>query len=635
MRVTRAVTVLLAVAVATFITAPPSAAAGPKKFQTLRPGEHVNVDSPVRVNVVLVGYQPGSVDMKRLRSMLPAESNPTVRDPLYFGIDQPVGLHHRYDYRTQFAGAAFNDAFFSLLASSGFVAPRTWLGDLYNDQEHNTLDVGPTLRVIDANATERWLEDRASRDLGIGATEETVYLVNWWGRPDFQFHVFLSPGERDPDTGVDHGRLIDRSLSAWGGASGRSWFFDLSAGPEWWQGSWNVDDADITGDGITDYRIPPAWEYGNVTGYRPFNDLTGDLGKVIRYVAVDMLFTPSPFYDPGALVPGPTGDRVIAINQFDGDPAMTAASGITPDAIRANHQALTPYYDTKVTVTARPLSGEVRRVWGIISLQNVVDDCWRAFGYLFAEEWCWFDAHRSDLFPSKPGDAVMPGIGWTAPADEIAPIPWVGIADDNQTDGSPGFVSMFDSSVRRARYGIAYTRTATHEFGHMAGLSHPHDGWDPGERRGVNPDMTGDFFGWLGDSVATVMSYQEITYSFSVFDKDNMNRWTTARLLDRANAEIPDILAASSSPAVRNLLDRADETFGRSLAAFADNRWADAASKAVDADHDVQRAAEKAKKKQDGRGQGHERTRDHAHERIERPHVEPSPIVAGRDYAAG
>ena len=44
------------------------------------------------------------------------------------------------------------------------------------------------------------------------------------------------------------------------------------------------------------YRMPPVWEYGNLTGYRPFDDLSGDLAKVTRYVAIDLLFTTSPLY---------------------------------------------------------------------------------------------------------------------------------------------------------------------------------------------------------------------------------------------------------------------------------------------------------------------------------------------------
>ena len=66
-------------------------------------------------------------------------------------------------------------------------------------------------------------------------------------------------------------------IRAWGGNSGPTWFYDLSAGPDWDDNSYDVDDADLDGDGVAEYRIPPIWEYGNTTAYRPFADLSGSL----------------------------------------------------------------------------------------------------------------------------------------------------------------------------------------------------------------------------------------------------------------------------------------------------------------------------------------------------------------------
>jgi hypothetical protein len=59
-----------------------------------------------------------------------------------------------------------------------------------------------------------------------------------------------------------------------------------------------VDDPDLTGDGVKDYRLPPIWEYFTPGGYRPASRLTGDLSKVSRYVAIDLFFTSSPLYPP-------------------------------------------------------------------------------------------------------------------------------------------------------------------------------------------------------------------------------------------------------------------------------------------------------------------------------------------------
>ena len=99
-------------------------------------------------------------------------------------------------------------------------------------------------------------------------------------------------------------------MIAWGGTTpddeetglgnrgvNRVWFYDLSAGPEAWGGSYDITNADLDGDGEPDYRIPPAWEYAP-TGYRAPSALTGDLAKVARYAAINLLFTSSPLYPP-------------------------------------------------------------------------------------------------------------------------------------------------------------------------------------------------------------------------------------------------------------------------------------------------------------------------------------------------
>jgi hypothetical protein len=97
------------------------------------------------------------------------------------------------------------------------------------------------------------------------------------------------------------------------GSLHRIWFYDLSAGPEAWTDNWNVDD---------DYRycMPPVWEYGNMSGYRPFDHLSGDLAKVTRYMAIDLLFTTSPLYKPAISPPGFPADIQLDINVYQMDP---------------------------------------------------------------------------------------------------------------------------------------------------------------------------------------------------------------------------------------------------------------------------------------------------------------------------
>jgi DNA-binding CsgD family transcriptional regulator len=90
------------------------------------------------------------------------------------------------------------------------------------------------VRYIPAAATESWLEQQSMGWLGINRNDYTVFLINWYGRPDFQFHTYTNIGPADPDTRIVIGKIRDSShIRAWGGQSGPTWFYDLSAGPVW------------------------------------------------------------------------------------------------------------------------------------------------------------------------------------------------------------------------------------------------------------------------------------------------------------------------------------------------------------------------------------------------------------------
>ena len=170
----------------------------------------------------------------------------------------------------------------------------------YNDQQHNVLEVTAN-HHIDGPTVERWLA--LHPPAGVDTRQDTIFFVNWYGRPDFKFHVYTKTNEPDPDTGFNFGAEAEsRKLIAWGGTTPddeenglgslrRVWFYDLSAGPESWTDNWNVDDADVDGDDIPDYRMPPIWEYAK-GGFRAPSALSGDLAKVARYVGINLLFTP-------------------------------------------------------------------------------------------------------------------------------------------------------------------------------------------------------------------------------------------------------------------------------------------------------------------------------------------------------
>jgi hypothetical protein len=47
----------------------------PVHFATIQPGQHPSLQLVTPVNLVFIGYQPGSVDMHRILSQLPARGD--------------------------------------------------------------------------------------------------------------------------------------------------------------------------------------------------------------------------------------------------------------------------------------------------------------------------------------------------------------------------------------------------------------------------------------------------------------------------------------------------------------------------------------------------------------------------------
>ena len=58
------------------------------------------------------------------------------------------------------------------------------------------------------------------RPSGVDTRKNTIFFINWWGRPDFIDHVYTKIGEPDPDTGYDFGlNRESRKIIAWGGTT--------------------------------------------------------------------------------------------------------------------------------------------------------------------------------------------------------------------------------------------------------------------------------------------------------------------------------------------------------------------------------------------------------------------------------
>ena len=573
-------------------------------FETLDPGGPPDLRETVPVQIVLLGYEPDQVPEATLRASLPTANEPLIRSRNYYGAREPVGLSYGYDYDLVYTEAAYEDAFFAKLTALG-VDETELSGNsesfgqfLYNQQPTRVRDIEDNL-VIDGTAVERWLVKHPAP--GVDPSRNTLVLINWWGRDDFRFHDYKKrSGEPFTETGVDFADLDEWGRSGrtdgWGGTGphdeetgfgreSRVWFYDLSAGPAVKSARWWLDDAgDVDGDGSGDYRFPPVWEYLTAGGHRPASALADDLAKLTRYVAVDMLFTPSPLF-PAYLSDHRLPDTIeLDMTVF----GSRQPRPVNPARIRGEVGEL--------------LAGGVREDTRSSAFKGDVARC---FTFFVQNERCLPDADPdvywhplSNLFLAaarslrqwRDGSADYEAGGFIFAVEDLTPTFALGFPDDNWLDGTQSgiFVSQTRESLDA---GFGGTRTTIHEYGHHFGLSHPFDGYDAEEGRELFP--AGDmFFAGAGGEVNSVMSYLPLNEDFSQFDLDNHRRWQAAAYLRSANAIAAGVLG---SRAGAGDLVHADRRFGRAQAALSAHEYELAERRAREGYGFVRQAARKAR----------------------------------------
>ena len=565
-------------------------------FSHLDPGGPADLAEEVSVNFVFLGYDEGDIDVDGFRAALPESYRPVVRSRLWYGIEEPLGIDYTYDYEVTFTGADYEDDFFGALAALAVDKPLTLFQSLYNAQANNVLDVSDN-HWIDAPSVEQWLVDHPPS--GVDTGEYTVFFVNWWGRSDFKHHVYVKTDEPDPDTGYNFGVIREsRKIIAWGGttaddeenglgATQRVWFYDLSAGPEAWTDNWNVDDPDLDGNGVEDYRMPPIWEYDE-DGYRHPDALTGDLAKVARYVAIDLLFTTSPLSPPDLTPPALPEAVDLDSNTYEGWKGVNAsASYITPDLLRGELEELQPLADYTADLESYPFSGDAKRCYQLW-LKNA--RCYPHRPYpAFANLFLYNALNLQDRLDGD-GDYEVGVFNYSTIEPRSAA--YLGFADDNWRDGTQSGVFGFISpGIVQLGYGL--TTTLIHEIGHHVGMSHPHDGYDSEDAVDFGPEDE-FYFAWSGDETNSIMSYIDLNWDFSQFDLDNMDRFMTAAYFRNANAVAAEILASLDAGEAADELAEADAKLGLAKAAFASHGYALAASYAKDAYDLVLEGAEEA-----------------------------------------
>lgn len=552
---------LLLVALMLFGTAAPAAAQG-GAYGPLQPGAAVTYRQTVPVNIVLVGFKPGAVNTGTLLGSLPERSRPVVRAPLYFyGLPgRDLGLEYQFRYRLVDAGRGFEDDFFAHLAATGHPGEPTTFQQRYNEQERNLLDVtGPVLH-LDGPAVERWLMERGRARLGINPDRSyTLYLINWYGRPDFRFHAYQSTAVTDPDTGVRFGELDGARSMAWGGSHGRTWFYDLSAGPELSTRNFIVDTKDLDGDGEEDYRMPPIWEYAP-GGYRDPSALSADLGKVARFVAINQLFAASAAYDPLVTGPAPGGAKFPFVVTFRDNPSGPRPE-VQRDFVIEALRDLQPYYAWKIDgLEVDPIDAGAQRAFRIAVELLEEDDCWNALGFPFAQLFCFFSASRDQYLPPSGPDYVIGSFVFDTTTEHMGSLAGAaGTADDNWEDGTQSFTYTWTYEQLLSR-GRGPSWTVLHEAGHHLGLSHPFDGYDPTLDIDYAPLDDAYAFVGIGLQTDSVMSVQRTSTCFGQFDRDALHRFEFAGYMNWSNALLGAILASPEAGEVRAELKAAART---------------------------------------------------------------------------
>jgi len=589
-------------------------------FTTLQPGQFREINQPLQINIVFVGYHQGAgprtINEANFRAGLPhryrtVDINPSNYIPSLAENDQVwIGNSFDYRYNIVYASQAFEDAYFNYVPTISIPCRVTGLQQYYNTQQSRSLNITNN-SCIEANLAESWLAQNAPPMLGVDTTKYTIFFINWYDRPDFRFHTYLPFAfpDPDPDTGFEIANFQAGETIAWGGTTpddeqnglgflSRVWFYDLSAGPDLNTTNYLLDAAEFGGQPF--YTMPPVWEYGNTSAYRPFDNLSGDLAKITRYTALDCLFTKSPIYPPALSPPKLPNSIQFDLNLYQVDQTWSLHDYIRPDRIASEHAKLRPYNTQSVIVMDRTFGNresqifdcERSQLFKFFNPSYPAISCYgnRADQYDFsATDFFLYDRDHLNQLLTGNADFEVPIFIYGIPNSRANPL--IGLTDDNHFDGTrSSFIYGFLTNSRRVSAGMTWT--VIHEAGHYMGLAHPHDGFDYEDFYPHGPDENAYYFMWAGDESDTAMGYGGWSRSnFSQFDRDNMNRYMTAIYINQANRILPAILSSPRAKEVKASLSSADSDATAALTSYGNMEYLNAAVSAKSAYDKVLAAA--------------------------------------------
>jgi hypothetical protein len=609
-------------------------------LRTLVPGGDVEIQQNVDVNVVLIGWD-GLVDPADLRAHLtPFNGGPDLRDD---GTTY-LALRFDFDYAMFVTPPWFDDAFFGLLRSIALrqspqvlfsgVQPLAMTPDQAVYTFCNVPTPGPDATcdfsgtaphangfavqqnyAIDGPYVEQVLAQNLASSFGIDTRNPTVVLINWYGRADYIDHVYVDPYEPNPATGQPRWVYFNNMTGGIGGTTAddpetcggggcvphRLWFHDLSAGPFFDTGSYNVTLPELFlppfANGIPEYRIHHTADYlANAPGtYRSIDTLVEDLARLVNDTYLSQIAFAIPVYRTDITSPRLPYNVQLDVNRWNWDPSanidgqlnapvMLAKMNKLPYAVSAEINDQPDSRTSRVgevygcSLTSWAHYGEGGPSWGGFPLGQ---SCFgnRLGGFAGGDLYLFFK-NRLNRYLERDADYEVPVFQFLSTAGDLPDL--AGLADGNYDldNYHQQFLWLWTSSV----FPSGHNRLIEHETGHHLGFAHPFHGYrclDASCSQLKSYDAEDDtFFSMNANAVSGVMGYTGLNDDFSVFERENLQRYRTWDYLQHANNVLDAIAKKAKNATSRAAVANADALATAAVADLRASNYAGAVQKA-------------------------------------------------------
>jgi hypothetical protein len=313
--------------------------------------------------------------------------------------------------------------------------------------------------------------------------------------------------------------------------------------------------------------LPPIWEYLTAGGYRAASAVTADLARVTRFVAINLLFTSSPLYPPYLSPIRLPGSVNLDVNTYEAWKGVDASQTFQQPALLLDE--LTELHRLSYSADQQDLAFK-QGARNCYQLWLNGNKCYPNRPYPGDANLFLYNALTLSQTRDGGGDYEAMLFNYVTEDNRDSGI--LGFADDNWVDGTQSGVFSFLTPVI-VSLGYGLTTTQIHETGHHIGMSHPHDGWD--SELGIDYGPEGDaYFAWSGDQSNSIMSYIDLNWDFSQFDRDNFNRSHAAGYIVNANAIAEKVLASTNAGLGLGELNAADTEAGLAKASLASHNYA-------------------------------------------------------------